>query len=94
MVGLGEEVGAELKVIVEVERALGLKALTEVGNGHGLFLFAHAAELLVGVLRHPRRSTSSPIVVGGRRRRAICGHRVVVCVVVVEGRHYRLMYKR
>jgi hypothetical protein len=59
---LGEQVGTELQVVVEVKRPTGFEALPEVCHHDGLFLFPHTAELLVRVLRQPRRPTTTTIM--------------------------------
>lgn len=80
---------AELHVIVEVEGPSSLKLLSEGCDGScvGQLLHTpHASELLVGVLRC--RETWSPT----RASRMVLGRsRVLVSVVVVEGRHYWFM---
>lgn len=80
---------AELHIIVEVEGPSSLKLLSEGCDGscvRQLLHTPHASELLLGVLR--RRETWSPT----RASRMVLGRRrVLVSVVVVEGRHYWFM---
>lgn len=93
VVVLGEEVWAEFQVIVEIKGPLSLEAGAERRECCGLLLLPHTAELLVRVLRHPWRPTTSTAVVRGGRG-SICGCWVEVGVVTVEGRHYRCIYGR
>jgi hypothetical protein len=80
---LGEEVGAEFQVVVEVERAPGLEALTEVGDGYGLLVLPPTPELLVLVLRQARRPAAPTGVVRRRGRLRVCRSWVRVSIVVV-----------
>lgn len=93
-VGLGKEVGAELQVIVEVERPPSLEALAEVGDGDGLLVLPPTPELFVLVLGQARRPPAATGVVRRRGRRRMCGRGVRVRVVVIVGRHYRLIDTR
>jgi hypothetical protein len=91
---LREEVGAELQVVVEVERPAGLEALAEVGDGYGLLVLPATSELLVLVLRQTGRPPAAAGVVRRRGRLRVGRRRVRVSIVVVIGRHYRLIDKR
>jgi hypothetical protein len=93
-VRLGEEVGTELQVVIEVERPPGLEALAEVGDGYGLLVLPPTPELLVLVLRQARRPAAATGVVRRRGRLRVCRGGVRVSIVVVVGRHYRLIDKR
>jgi hypothetical protein len=93
-VGLGEEVGAELQVVVEVERPASLETLAEVRDGYGLLVLAPAPVVLVLVLRQARRPAATAGVVRRRGRWRVCRCRVRVRIVVIVGRHYRLIDKR
>ena len=90
-IALGQQLGTELHVVLEVEGAARLELVAEAGHGDGLTELlhaAHATELPVGVLgdRQPRRPPVSPVVVVRGRGAGGCGLVVVVAELVV-GRH-------
>lgn len=90
-VALGQQLGAELHVVLEVKGAARFELVTEAGHGDRLaeLLHAtHAAELPLGVLRdrQPRRPPVSPVVIVRGRGAGGCGLVVVVAELVV-GRH-------
>lgn len=88
-VGLGQQVGAELKVVLELEGAAGLELHAERGQGSRLVEVLHAAsaaELPVRVLgdREPRRTavatTAAVVVVVVRHGGGVRRLRIVVVV--------------
>lgn len=87
-VGIGEECWTEFGIILQVEGSTCFEALAEVGNGYSLFLFSDIPILFV-VLRQSRRPTPTTAVM--RTRLYICWSRMLVSVVVVVRRHYRLI---
>lgn len=93
-IALGQQLGAELHVVLEVEGAADFELVAEGRDDSGFREFLHAPytpELPVGVLGYgePRRPSVAAVVVVSRRRRR--SRRLVVSVLVVLRHGYGIL---
>lgn len=87
-VTLGEQGRAELEVVVEIKRALQLKAMAETRHGCRLFLAARGPNRSMSmVLGVPRSSLSPPRVMCCGGNGVNTGHTRCMCWVVIVGGH-------